>query len=387
MVGNTNIPIGYKDSVVGIIPQEWEVMALGKLVSITSGNSPSLYNLHSVGKYPYIKVEDMNNCEKYQMLSRDYTDDERNLVPKGSIIFPKRGAAIINNKVRIAVCDLCMDSNMMAIVPNKLVNGEFLYFKIIHEQLFKIADTSTIPQINNKHIIPYILCLPPLAEQKKIAEILCSWDDAIEKQSKLIEKLELRKRGLMQRLLTGKTRLPGFTEPWINIRIGELCLMKRGEILVSDDYIFGDIPVVAGGKEPAGFHNVSNRNGNIITISSSGASAGFVAFYEKPIFATDCFTISSSEKYNVRFFYYYLMMSQERIYRLQSGGAQPHVHPKDLAPMMLRIPSLEEQNAVVKIILSSDKEIEIQRKKLEALRQQKQGLMQQLLTGKTRVKI
>ena len=80
-------------------------------------------------------------------------------------------------------------------------------------------------------------------------------------------------------------------------------------------------------------------------------------------------------------------MSQERIYRLQSGGAQPHVHPKDLAPMMLRIPSLEEQNAVVKIILSSDKEIEKQRKKLEVLRQQKRGLMQQLLTGKTRVKI
>ena len=217
-----NIPAGYKDSAVGIIPQEWEVATLGKLVSITSGESPSLFNLRDIGKYPYIKVEDMNNCEKYQANSREYTDDERVVIAKGSIIFPKRGAAITNNKVRIAACQLYMDSNMMAITPNDLVSGDYLYFKITYEQLFKIADTSTIPQINHKHIIPYKICLPPLAEQRKIAEILGVWDEAIEKQSRLIEKLELRKRALMQRLLTGRTRPPGFTTPWQKVKLGEI---------------------------------------------------------------------------------------------------------------------------------------------------------------------
>ena len=214
MTTKNNIPAGYKYSAVGIIPQEWEVASLGKLVSITSGESPSLFNLREIGKYPYIKVEDMNNCEKYQLLSREYTDDERCAIQKGSIIFPKRGAAITNNKVRIAACQLYMDSNMMAIMPNDFVCGDYLYFKITYEQLFRIADTSTIPQINNKHIIPYKICLPPLAEQRKIAEILGAWDEAIEKQSRLIEKLELRKRALMQRLLTGRIRLPGFTTLW-----------------------------------------------------------------------------------------------------------------------------------------------------------------------------
>ena len=228
MIQNNNIPQGYKKTEIGIIPQEWEIATLGKLVSITSGDSPSLFSLRDIGKYPYIKVEDMNNSEKYQTDSREYTDDERVVIAKGSIIFPKRGAAITNNKVRIAACQLYMDSNMMAITPNDLVCGDYLYFKITYEQLFRIADTSTIPQINNKHIIPYKICLSPLAEQRKIAEILGVWDEAIEKQSRLIEKLELRKRGLMQRLLTGRTRLPGFTTPWQKVKLGEIGNFDKG---------------------------------------------------------------------------------------------------------------------------------------------------------------
>ena len=374
MKDKNSIQQGYKNSVVGIIPEEWEVKRLGEVcVTFKSGTTITSQCIRRIGLYP---VYGGNGLRGY---ADSYTHD-------GTYILIGRQGALCGN-INFVSGKTYISEHAIAVQPDETTSIRYLRYKLDFWNLNRFSESSAQPGLSVEKLVRYRLAIPPLAEQKKIAEILCTWDDAIEKQSKLIEKLELRKRGLMQRLLTGKTRLPGFTELWINIRIGELCLMKRGEILVSDDYIFGDIPVIAGGKEPAGFHNISNRNGNIITISSSGASAGFVAFYEKPIFATDCFTISSSEKYNVRFFYYYLMMSQERIYRLQSGGAQPHVHPKDLAPMMLRIPSLEEQNAVVKIILSSDKEIETQRKKLEALRQQKQGLMQQLLTGKTRVKI
>lgn len=418
MIDKNNIPVGYKDSRIGIIPQEWEVMALGKLVSITSGNSPSLYNLHSVGKYPYIKVEDMNNCEKYQMLSRDYTDDERNLVPKGSIIFPKRGAAIINNKVRIAVCDLCMDSNMMAIVPNKSVNGEFLYFKIIHEQLFKIADTSTIPQINNKHIIPYILCLPPLAEQKKIAEVLSAWDDAIEKQSKLIEKLELRKRGLMQRLLTGKTRLPGFTEPWKKIELGEVGAFLSTNTLSRDklnsnegtikNIHYGDILI-----KYAEIVNVSNVEipfiNKGVVVSSEYIENGDIVFADT---AEDYTVGKAIEIINVNgnkivaglhtmlfrprknifvecYLGYYINSEyyQSQLLPLTQGIKVCSITKKGISQTKVLIPEKSEQKAIAAVLTSADKEIEIQRKKLEALRQQKQGLMQQLLTGKTRVKV
>ena len=102
---------------------------------------------------------------------------------------------------------------MMAITPHTaIVDTEFLYIRILHERLYRIADTSSIPQINNKHIIPYKIAVPPLAEQRKIAEVLGVWDEAIEKQARLIEKLALRKRALMQRLLSAKLRLPGFSK-------------------------------------------------------------------------------------------------------------------------------------------------------------------------------
>ena len=220
---NCVIPQGYKATALGIIPQEWEVMRLGDIVSITSGESPSLYHLKAKGKYPYVKVEDLNNCEKYQESSREYSDDNNTTIKAGSIIFPKRGASILNNKVRIAAKDIQMDSNMMAITPHTaIVDTEFLYIRILHERLYRIADTSSIPQINNKHIIPYKIAVPPLAEQRKIAEVLGVWDEAIEKQARLIEKLALRKRGLMQRLLSAKLRLPGFSEPWKEHKIADL---------------------------------------------------------------------------------------------------------------------------------------------------------------------
>lgn len=97
MTHDTNIPQGYKATALGIIPQEWEVMRLGDIVSITSGESPSLYHLKAEGKYPYVKVEDLNNCEKYQESSREYSDDNNTTIKAGSIIFPKRGASILNN--------------------------------------------------------------------------------------------------------------------------------------------------------------------------------------------------------------------------------------------------------------------------------------------------
>jgi len=220
-MANKTLPQGYKDSPLGIIPKEWEVKRLGDYVDIISGESPSLYDLRTTGTYPYVKVEDMNNCTKYQIESREYSNSQRNIVPKGSIIFPKRGAAILNNKVRIAYQDILMDSNMMAITPKTQgVDSEFLYYTIIKEQLYKIADTSTIPQINNKHILPYRFCFPPIEQQKKICSVLQLWDTAIEKQSELIDKLKLRKRALMQQLLTGKKRLPGFSGEWKEVQLG-----------------------------------------------------------------------------------------------------------------------------------------------------------------------
>lgn len=276
-MGN-NIPQGYKATALGIIPQEWEVMRLGDIVSITSGESPSLYHLKAEGKYPYVKVEDLNNCEKYQESSREYSDDNNTTIKAGSIIFPKRGASILNNKVRIAAKDIQMDSNMMAITPHTtIVDTEFLYIRILHERLYRIADTSSIPQINNKHIIPYKIAVPPLAEQRKIAEVLGVWDEAIEKQARLIEKLALRKRALMQRLLSAKLRLPGFSEPWKKVKLGDVAELYQPQTIQSEDLSQTGYPVY-GANGLIGYYNNYNHEYPQVVITCRGSSCGTVNF-------------------------------------------------------------------------------------------------------------
>lgn len=186
---------------------EWEEATLGKYVTIKSGVSPSKFKLESEGEIPYVKVEDMNNCSKYQIHSRNYADETKSVIFQGAVIFPKRGAAIMNNKVRIAASKLYLDSNMMALIPNKSINSEFLYYLLVKKQLFKIADTSTIPQINNKHITPYAFKLPSLLEQQKIATVLTNADKEIELLEQQLADLQQEKKALMQVLLTGKKRV------------------------------------------------------------------------------------------------------------------------------------------------------------------------------------
>lgn len=224
-------------------------------------------------------------------------------------------------------------------------------------------------------------------EQKDIADALSDIDRLITATEKLIAKRKAVKRGLMQELLTGKRRLKSFNEETSTRSIGDLKYIKisKGGVLSSGDYKNGKIPVVAGGKEPAGYHNIPNRSANTITISASGAGAGFVNFWEEPIFATDCSTISESRHYSVQYLYYSLALKQEEIYKAQTGGAQPHVHPKDLANIRIWIPSLPEQEEIAKILFTADKEIKKLINKLQKLKNIKSGMMSELLSGRIRL--
>jgi type I restriction enzyme S subunit len=122
-----------------------------------------------------------------------------------------------------------------------------------------------------------------------------------------------------------------------------------------------------------------------VTISASGASAGYVALYNEPIFASDCSTIGESDDYCLDFVFFQLVNAQQTIYKAQTGGAQPHIHAKDLNPILFAFPPKSEQTAIAKVLKKMDTElsvIEMRRNKTAAL---KQGMMQELLTGRTRL--
>lgn len=244
-----------------------------------------------------------------------------------------------------------------------------------------------MPSLNQGILGKVVVPLPPTkVEQEVIAEALSDADALIESLDQLIAKKRQIKQGAMQELLTGKRRLPGFEGEWVIKRLGDVAEISKGQLITESTAIPGDVPVIAGGKKPAYFHNRANRTGKTITISGSGASAGYVAFYESPIFASDCSTIGEGGNYSVEFIYFVLLLNQEVIYKAQTGGAQPHIHPDDLRPLMIHVPiDCSEQAAIATILSDMDAELAALESRLAKARQIKQGMMQELLTGRIRL--
>ena len=413
MTTKNNIPAGYKDSAVGIIPQEWEVKYLGDLlsrlangltydVSITSGYPISRIETISSGEINYLKVgyiDNVSGCESYKM-------------QKGDILYSHINSLAHVGKVAYydGKQELYHGMNLLLMRANDKVDSNYLYAYLLTSQAKHIAQVIAKPAVNQASIstsdIRKIkLAVPPMEEQRKIAEILGVWDEAIEKQSRLIEKLELRKRALMQRLLTGHTRLPGFTAPWQKVKLGEIGRFISGCVFNENEQ---------GGKVGFPFFKVSDMNlcGNEVRMTKSNnyvtqeqierlnyivvkdeaiifAKVGAAIALERKRYAKDFIIDNNMLAYvpDTNIWYMKYWFDSIKLSKYIQVGALPSYNASDLAIIKLNLPSLPEQKAIAEVLTTADDEIATHRKKLDALRQQKRGLMQQLLTGKTRVKI
>ena len=196
---------GYKQTELGIVPEDWETNQLGSYVDINSGESPSRFSFSSEG-IPYFKVEQLNNDNKY-LTTTPYFFRSGKAIPANSIIFPKRGVSILLNKIRILANDSFMDTNLMTLTTANELSAEYLYYYLNFKGLSDVADTTSIPQINNKHIIPFKIPIPTFTEQVVIAAILSDLDSELEALITRLNKTKAIKQGMMQELLTGRTRL------------------------------------------------------------------------------------------------------------------------------------------------------------------------------------
>ena len=133
-------------------------------------------------------------------------------------------------------------------------------------------------------------------------------------------------------------------------KLGEVCELCRGTVITQKEAIKGNVPVISGGQTPAYFHNKANRPGNTIVVAGSGAYAGFVSFWEIPIFVSDAFTIKPHNELNVKFVFYFLKTIQHRIYATKKGAGIPHVHGSSIQNFDIPIPPLPIQQEIVRIL-------------------------------------
>ena len=253
-----------------------------------------------------------------------------------------------------------------------------------------------------------------MGEQRKIAEILGVWDEAIEKQSRLIERLEVRKRALMQRLLTGRTRLGGFTTPWQKIKLGEIGTITSagvdkkindGEVPVRllnfvdvfyRDFLYDNELEHWVTAKPVKVAQCSIQKGDIFFTPSSETPTDIalsaVAMEDMPdaVYSYHIVRLRPHIDMDLRYRAYAFKTDEfyKQAERICDGSGQRYVISQNgFRSMEIHLPSLPEQKAIAEVLTAADNEIATHRKKLSALRHQKRGLMQQLLTGKTRVKI
>lgn len=131
-------------------------------------------------------------------------------------------------------------------------------------------------------------------------------------------------------------------------KLEDVTTIQKGSVITKATITNGKVPVIAGGQQPAYYHNEPNRVGKTITVSSSGAYAGFINYFEEPIYASDCTTIQSDEKIlRTEFLYQLLKYKQEDFYKLQKGGAQPHVYGKDFGKIQIPLPPISIQEEIV----------------------------------------
>ena len=237
----------------------------------------------------------------------------------------------------------------------KEVDKEFIYYVLtsanFKRNITNEATGTTIKNVSLKQMREYKFNIPcNIADQHRIASILSSLDRKIELNNKINADLEEMAQAIFKNWFVdfepfkdGKfvdSELGMIPEGWKVGTLGELCNFKRGKNLLTKNAIDEGVPVVAGGLEPSCYHNVANTGAPVITVSGSGANAGFMRMYHVPVWASDCSFIDISCE-NFYFVYCFLKVNSKLLKHAQTGAVQPHVKPSDIHDFELVIPDKE----------------------------------------------
>ena len=262
--------------------------------------------------------------------------------------------------------------------------------------IFRAAVTSmssiiTRASLNEKMLDKLPVCYPSKKAQQKIASILSAYDNLIQNYKKQIEALQTGTCELYKEWFV-RFRFPGWKnakfengipEGWKVVLASELGEFIRGKNITAEEMQEGMIPVISAGIEPSGFHNQSNVKGVSLTISNSGANAGYLQINYSDIWAADCSYCNSAK----HIYFYYELLNNMRVvlFNLQKGAAQPHVYAKDINKMKILLPPSE-------LIETANKKIKLMHEKIYSLQQQITNLTQQrdlllprLMSGKLEI--
>lgn len=357
----------------------WKEYKLGDISKMKYGKLPpkQQYGSYPIWSgYKYVGLAPTFNCRK------------------GTIIVVARGVGGTGD-VKISHDD-CFLTNLSISVDldRDFCEPLYFYYKYKLSNLRYLDTGSAQSQITIDDLKRLSLTLPPIEEQNKIVSVLFSLDAKIETNNRLSEKLEELAQAIFKSWFVDfepfkngnfvDSELGMIPEGWEVGKIGDLCTFKRGKGLLSKDAILGDVPVVAGGMQPSCYHNVANTQAPVVTVSGSGANAGFTRLYHVNVWASDCSFIDRNCE-NLYFVYCYLIRNKRLLKHAQTGAVQPHVKPADIHNFETVIPPkdiLVQFNSIIEELLSQNGIFEKENQRLANLRD---TLLPRLMSGEIKL--
>ncbi|HBQ8537200.1 restriction endonuclease subunit S [Klebsiella pneumoniae] len=392
-----------------MVPKGWKKRDLHKLITIKHGFAFKSEYFSNDGQYVLLTPGSFNESGGFRNQgpkTKFYSGPIPNgyLLSKGDLLLAmtEQAEGLLGSPLFVPEDNKYLHNQRLGLVeincPDKICS-DFLYLLFNHADSRKqITEQSTGTKV--KHTSPDRLCsviglIPPLLEQKKIAQILSTWDKAISVTEKLLANSQQQKKALMQQLLTGKKRLldengERFSGEWKqDVNLGSIINISKGVQInkntLSED---GQFPVINGGIAPSGFTSEFNTDENTITISEGGNSCGYVAFQKKSFWCGGhCYAVRKTAL-DLSFTFHLLKYNELKIMGLRVGSGLPNIQKKAIEAFTVNFPVTSvEQQKIAAVLSAADAEIFTLEKKLACLKNEKKALMQQLLTGKRRVKV
>lgn len=396
MESDVNIKEGYKKTAVGVIPEEWEVKRLKEIGNFYRGKgipkSDVIENGLKAIRYGEIYTIHHYYIKEFQSFISKNTAETSFLIKKNDVLFTSSGETLEDIGKSVAYLGdeeayAGGDTIILRPLKNKF-DSKFLGFATNSDafrvQTYRMGQGHSVVHIYPSNLKKTKLPIPPLPEQKAIANCLTTWDSGIEKLSALIKAKKEQKKGLMQQLLTGEKRLDGFEGEWKKVLLGNIAHITTGSSNKQD----------AGHKYTYTFFD---RSSDILTskiylydceaIIVPGEGADFMPKYFVGKFDLHqrAYAIMDYKGASGKFIFYYLLNDRKHLHSQAVGSTVRSLRLPYFKNMPLVLPSLKEQTAIANVLTTADKEITLLEKKLEGFKEQKRGLMQVLLTGERRL--
>lgn len=410
----SQIKQGYKQTKVGVIPEDWESVKIKDIVKVSQGLQIAIderFTTAAENRVFYITIPFIEGKKE------EYIENPKQsiLCTKNDILVVRTGSGV--GKI-IRGVEGAFHNNFFKVKASNLVVVDFLYHFLISPRIQflmnKYAGNSAIPDLNHGDFYSLDFLIPPIKEQEKIAEILTTWDEAISKQEELIKAKEEQKKGLMQKLLSGEVRFNGFSDEWNEVRLGDIGEPYNGlSGKTAEDFGAGEAKYVTYKNifdnskiNPTIFENVKigkNEKQNLVkfgdiffTVSSEtpeevGMSSVLLDIVDNTYLNSFCFgyRLNNFEILDPHFsrFYFRSFQMRDKISRLAQGSTRFNLSKNEIMKLKVKLPSLPEQQKIAEVLSLTDEEISLLKKELDELKLQKKGLMQKLLTGEVRVEI